>query len=152
MMTSVRGDKLSYPAFWRAKGSPITFLQSMFTVQTHWVKQCCYDTFSIWRAKVHWQEVRSSCGPHGAKDRHALWGRKGVVSGTAGQKYSVLLPLGNMLTTPNSLITAVASKLVAVGFFFLEGLECIDITEWRNGSELGFQILINAACHSNGND
>lgn len=118
MMTSVRGDKLSYPAFWRAKGSPITFLQSMFTVQTHWVKQCCYDTSSIWRAKVHWQEVRSSCGPHGAKDRHALWGRKGVVSGTAGQKYSVLLRLGSMLTTPNSLITAVASKLVAVGFFF----------------------------------
>lgn len=41
-----------------------------------------------------------------------------MVSETAGQKYSVLLPLGNMLTTPNSLITAVASKLVAVGFFF----------------------------------
>lgn len=40
-----------------------------------------------------------------------------MVSGTAGQKYSVLLPLGNMLTTPNSPITAVASKLVAVGFF-----------------------------------
>lgn len=42
-----------------------------------------------------------------------------MVSETAGQKYSVLLRLGSMLTTPNSLITAVASKLVAVGFFLL---------------------------------
>lgn len=73
-----------------------------------------------------------------------------MVSETAGQKYSALLCLHSMLTTLNSLITAETSNLVAVGFglFFL----FFDITEWPYGSELGFQILINAACHSNGND
>lgn len=138
-------------------------------------------TSSILSAKVHGQEVRSSSGPQVAKDRHALGGRKGAVSETAGQKYSVLLCLHSMLTTLNSLTTAVTSNLVDVDFgvfffapshpqanglvmvgdnntlvglssFFLEGLECFDITEWPNGSELGFRILINAACHSNGNE
>lgn len=81
-----------------------------------------------------------------------------------------------MHTNPNSLIIGITSKSVAVSFLlplplkasglvimgedntyvFCEGLECTDLTEWLkqrvlNAYEPGFQVLVNATCHSNGN-